>query len=79
MKQKCLHLSRYQEDESTNISGLVKVQSILCKDAFEDSNHGFKISEEDLSHNCLVIVTVYAKGVNRGITSNAIVVVYIKL
>ena len=32
-----------------------------------------------LSNNCLLIVIVYAKNVNRGITDKAIVVVYIKL
>ena len=42
---------------------------------FEESNCGLKISGKDLS----VIVSVYAKGINRGIRKKAIVVVYIKL
>ena len=34
---------------------------------------------KDLSNNSVVIVIVYAKGVRRGITNKAIVVVFIKL
>ena len=34
---------------------------------------------KDLSNNCLGIVVVYAKGMNRGITNKAIVVAYIKM
>ena len=37
------------------------------------------IRYKDQSHNCVAIVIVCAKGVNRGITNKAIVVVYNKL
>ena len=46
---------------------------------FEKSKPWFEdLRYKDLSNNCLVIVIVYAKSVNRGIRKKAIVVVYIK-
>ena len=56
---------------------------LLCHikgSAFEESNLDFKtFGYKDLSNKCRVIVTVYARSVNREITNQAIVVVYIML
>ena len=49
---------------------LIKVRSVFTEE---------NISYNGLLSNCLVIVIVYAKSVNRGITNKAIVIVYIKL
>ena len=52
---------------------LVKFSQSLMLSWFEDLRY------KDLSNNCLVIVIIYAKCINRRITSKAIVVVDIKL
>ena len=51
-------------------TGLVKVQSVLCEVAG---------CLKKVFLVCLVIVSVYDKGINREITNKVIVVVYIKL
>ena len=49
--------------------GVSKVQSVFCEDAMR----GLKISIiQYLSNNCLIIVIVYAKDINRVITNKAI-------
>ena len=48
------------------------IQSVLRENAVE-------LWFEDLANNCLGIVIVYAKVVNREITNKTIVVVYIRL
>ena len=52
---------------------LVKFNQSLMLSWFEDLRY------KDLTNNCLVIVIVYAKGINRGISNKVIVVVYTKL
>ena len=49
------------------------VSLVWRRGVFEDLDY------KDDSNCCLLIVIVYAKSVNRGITNKAIVVVYIKL
>ena len=46
---------------------------------FEENNRGLKISLTKVSRNFIVIVIVYAKGVNRGIINKAFIIVYIEL
>ena len=53
-----------------------EVQTVWCEDAIVKV---IVVCYKDLSNNWLLIVIVYAKGVNTWIINKAIVVVYIKL